>query len=145
MEQGFCGRGIVEVAFLEEEDKVGDKPGTTGDMLAELHVFIGKEIEPTESQAGYEDCQQDGIDSSDTPAVEVPEAEGAFGKLGVDDGGNQETGNDKEDINTDEAAFEDRYLGERVEDEDSEDCQCTKAIDVGTPANGGFFSDGIGR
>lgn len=49
MEQGFCCRGVVEVAFLKEKHEVGDEPRTTGYMLAKLHVFIGKEIEPAET------------------------------------------------------------------------------------------------
>lgn len=55
-------------------------------MLAELHVFVGEEIEPAETHTGNQDGEQDWIDTPDTPAVEVPEAEGAFFKLGIDDG-----------------------------------------------------------
>ena len=80
-------------------------------MPAQPLVIVREQQEPAGRVARNQDHQQRREDALDPAGVEAREAEVAVGKPGLDDAGDQESGDDEEDVNADEAAGQHRWPG----------------------------------
>ena len=107
MQKRFGLRRIVEITAFEPEQKVGNESCATGDMLAELGIFMIEKEKKTlkkivderktkpENETSEQNRYQNRVNPPDPPAVKIPETESIAFELAENDRGNQKTGNDE--------------------------------------------------
>jgi hypothetical protein len=106
MTQRLSRRLSIEITGLEEQNEIGTECAATQNMLTQLAEFCRHQAYPAECQAGEAHEDQCGEDSANPAAVEIEEAEVPSFKAFEYDSGYQESRYDKEDVDTDEAAWE---------------------------------------
>jgi len=116
MKERFELGGLVEIAHFAPRNQVGNKGGASGDVLSELSEIGWKKPKPTDAEACHQDQAERGQDAPDAPRVELREAELAFLQPALDEARDQETGDDKKDVDADEPAG--NAVRESVEAED---------------------------
>lgn len=111
-------------------------------MLAELRELDRGKHTRAKCERSHEDRYQGREQSLGASTVECREAEVTAGKLGEDHTGNQEAGNNEEDVNADETSRQ--LLGRGVIKHNGEHRNGAQAIDVRTvpcelrhPSSGG--------
>ena len=103
-------------------------------MLSKLFVLIGQQKEPAEGATRRENEDQCREYALDTASVELDETEAALSKLLQNQVRNQKSGNDKKNIDAQEAAFNPRWKAMKANNR--QDGNRTKAINIGAPVRG---------
>ncbi|MCY1545673.1 hypothetical protein D9M68_816250 [compost metagenome] len=78
VQQGFVGRGGVEIARLAPEGKVGNEGAAGEHVFAQLLVVHRRQVEPAQGDDGGQHQEERGKNALDTFGVEVGETEPAF-------------------------------------------------------------------
>jgi hypothetical protein len=119
----------LEVAALVPQDEIRKEARGGGNVLAEVGVLVAQQCKPAERQAKGEHGDQGREDAPDAPAVERDEAEISALKAFQDDRGDQEAGDDEENVDADEAAFD--MGGKGVKPHHEQNGHRPQAVDVG--------------
>src|SRR5471030_132684 len=104
MEQRLGIGRDVEIATLVPQQEIRDEHPSSKKVLAERLVFARYQQNPPGDSTRREHREQGGENAPRAPHVEVDKREIAGLELRQDDCRDQESGDDKEDIDTDEAA-----------------------------------------
>jgi hypothetical protein len=96
--------GHVEITGLLPQGEVLHKTGAGSDMLAQLLELVGQEGEISEGVCNSKHQNKRRENALDPVGIELGKAEVSPGKTAEDDAGNQKSGNDEENIYTDETA-----------------------------------------
>jgi hypothetical protein len=75
-------------------------------MLAEVSVIIKQEGKPAEDQRGTQYQEQSGKDTQDAAEIEIAQGEAVFAQAVEQDAADQKTGDDEENVDADESAFD---------------------------------------
>src|SRR5690606_31460378 len=120
MQQGseFCHR--IEGSALAPLGGGGSEEGCCGDVLTELLELVRLEHEPPDQQRRGVLLHERGEQSSYAPPVKVRERETTAPQLPRDDTGDEESGDDEEDVDTDVASRDD--LREGVKSQHGQHC-----------------------
>lgn len=105
MQQRFGVGGIVKVAGLAPQDKVGNKSCAGSNMLAQLLQFCCLEDERAAEQASREHEREGGEDASDTPSVKLHITETSLFQTAKYDSANQKSRDDEKNIDPDKTTF----------------------------------------
>ena len=120
--------GTVEVADLLEEEEIRNEERGIPEALAELRDIPRQHQQHCSQRARQIDDQESRHDAPGAAVVEAGEGEASCLDVVGDEAGDQETGDDEEDVDADEAAAEPRHLG--VEQDDDEHGNRSQAVDV---------------
>ena len=93
-----------------------------------LKKIVDERKTKPENKTSEQNCYQNRVNPPDPPAVKIPETESIAFELAENDRGNQKTGNDEKNIDTDETAAYD--LRKSVENENGENGQRPQSIDI---------------
>src|SRR5580692_6695472 len=129
MKQRFCFGRIVEVAALFPQNEIRDEAGSSGQMGAELLVFVGQQQKPARCQSGDQDHNQSGKDAPDAAGVKLDKTKAACFQAAEQNGRNQESRDDEKDIDPNEAAVD--QFSKRMESNNGKDCHRTKSVNIG--------------
>ncbi len=109
-------------------------------MFSELRVLVGQERKPPEQEARDQHHRERGKDASDTPRIEVSQAETIVPQAAENDAGDEVAGDDKKHVHADKAAADQAWKG--VEAQDRQNGYCAKAVDVRTVRDARFRRQG---
>lgn len=130
MQQRFGVGGGVEVAHFAPERDVGRKDASGFDVPTQRgKLRPGEQQRPKHPRQGQRDhqCRND---ASTTAPVEIRIREGAANHLVVNDSGEQESGQHKEDVDPDKTAGRER--GQRVIGDNGKHGNGTHSVDIGS-------------
>ena len=106
VQQGFVGRGGVEITRFAPEGKVGDE-GTAGEnVFAQLLVVHRRQVEPAQGDDGGQHQEEGGENALDPFGVEVGETKPALLQPRQDDRADEVARNDEKDVHTHKTALD---------------------------------------
>jgi hypothetical protein len=133
MQQRLQIRSGIKIADFLPENEILNEPRASGDVFAQLRVFVRQEQEPASGKTGKEHQNQRRKNPADTVGVELGEAEVAVLQALKQDRRNQIAGNDEENIDADKAAGQ--ASGECMKDDNRENGNGAESVDVRTVVN----------
>ena len=128
MKQGLLLCSHIKITRFLHIDQVGCKTRARHDVLAEFFEFVRVERNPAESKTAQHYGQQGWKDSFDPSGIEGLENRGIQAWLADQDQADQVAGNDKEDVNANQAAVQ-RFRKEVVNN-DAYHRQRPQSVDV---------------
>ena len=128
MQQRLFDRGVIEIAGLQPEEEVRSKGHRGGCRTEELQPFRRQQIVQGRDRGQCDHHVERGQQPADAALVESRKGEGALAHFLLDDPGDQETGNDEEDIDADEAAENARRL--EVESDHRQNGERAQGVDI---------------
>ena len=128
MQEGLFDRGVIEIAGLQPEEEVRGEGHRGRGRAEEFQPFRRQEIVEGRDRGQRNHRVERGQQPADAALVEPGKGEDALAHFRLDDPGDQESGNDEEDIDADEAAEHPRRL--EVESDHRQNGKRAQPVDV---------------
>jgi hypothetical protein len=140
MQKRLGDRSVVKVTAFITEKQIRNESGSASDVLSKLLEFVGKQRDPAKRVAGNQYQHQGRKYSPDTARVKLQKAETAAFKVFKNDRRDQETRNNKKNVDANETAFYQGWKG--VKADHRKNRQRTETINVGAIFRmNGIFDD----
>ena len=124
------GAEIAADAGETQEPEVYGEVRIAEEAAADLAELRRRSHEPSDDPDETHHQEKRGQDALGPPGVKHRERESSGGALGQNDSRNEKAGDDKEDVDADEASGKPGAIG--VEDDHAEDRERTQSVDVGS-------------